>query len=252
MIADAHLGQTPDDTQDMQRLMLAAAERGVGELVFLGDVCQYLIGYPKFWTRAVEGMVESWRSLRRRGVRVVLIEGNRDFFLDAPPLAREVDLTGRRYDVAAGARRFRFEHGDLVNRRDVQYRFWSTVSKSAAARVWARLLPRSMAVAIVQGMEARLAETNRRFRYVKPVADLERTARAAWSEGVDVLMWGHFHTPWWMVHDRRLAMVVPAWLERRVAVWIDGGGEMTWVNAGLTAVGTVSTMKPCPLTNPDA
>jgi len=252
VIADAHLGQAPDDTRVMQRLLLAAAARGVGELVFLGDVCQYLIGYPKFWTRAVEGMVDAWRSLRRQWVRIVLVEGNRDFFRDAPALEREVDVTGRRYDASAGSRRFRFEHGDLVNRRDLQYRFWSTVSKSTPARLWARLLPRSMAVAIVQGMEARLAESNRRFRYVKPVSDLERTARAAWDDGIDVLMWGHFHTPWWLARDRRLALVVPAWLEYRAAVWIDGSGAMTWVDAGLTAMGPVSTMKPCPLTNPDA
>lgn len=252
VIADAHLGQAPGDTEAMLHLLGAAADSGVGELIFLGDVCRYLIGYPKFWTRSVEAIVDAWRSLRRRGVRVVLIEGNRDFFLDAPPLAREVDFAGRRFDATAGARRFRFEHGDLVNRRDLQYRFWSTVSKSGPARLWARLLPRRMAVAIVRGMEARLAETNRRFRYVKPVADLDRTARSAWSSGVDVLMWGHFHTPWWTVWDRRLAMVVPAWLEYRVAVRIDAGGAMTWVDAGLTALGTVSTMNPCPLTNLDA
>jgi len=251
VIADAHLGHGHGDLEVMQQLLMRAIDRGVGEVVFLGDVCQYLIGYPKFWTYAVEQMIETWRVARRRGVRVVLIEGNRDFFLDAQPLAREVDLSCRRYDVTAGDRRFRFEHGDLVNRRDLQYRFWSMVSKSGPARMWARMLPRATAVSIVRGMESRLAETNRKFRYVKPVRDLERTARAAWGEGIDVVMWGHFHTPWWMVRDQRLAMVVPAWLEYRTGIWIDAGGAMHWGDAGLTVVDAVSTMKPCPLMNPD-
>ena len=232
----------------MRRLLSTAVEQGVSELVFLGDACRYLIGFRKFWTTAVEEMVEEWRAARRRGVRVVLIEGNRDFFLDAPALADEVDFSGRRYEATAGGRRFRFEHGDLVNRRDLQYRFWSAISKSWVARSWARLLPRSVAVSIVQRMEARLADTNRRFRYFKPVRDLERNARSAWSEGIDVLLWGHFHTPWWMVRDQHLAMVVPAWLECRTAVAIDAAGTMTWVDVGLTVVEAVSTMKPCPVT----
>lgn len=245
MIADAHLGQAPGDLDIMEGMLSTAADSGVGEIVFLGDVCQYLIGYPKFWTTAVERMVEAWRRARSRGVRIVLIEGNRDFFLDAPPLAREVDFGGRRYDADAGGRRLRFEHGDLVNRRDLQYRFWSTVSKSGAARLWARWLPRGVAVSIVERMEARLAETNRRFRYVIPVRDLERGARRAWGEGVDCLLWGHFHACWRLTHDHRLAMVVPDWLAGRTGLWIDAAGSMTWVDAGLTVLGPVSTMNPC-------
>jgi UDP-2,3-diacylglucosamine pyrophosphatase LpxH len=209
----------------------------VTEVIYLGDAFQYLIGMSKFWTSAVREVLVAWRSLRRSGVTIGVIEGNRDFFLDAPDLAAEIDWSGLVYDCTAGDRRFRLVHGDKVNRRDLQYRFWSRVSKSAPARLWARWLPRMVAVAIVRSMEARLAETNRKFRYVRPLGSLRRAAEAAWSEGVDVVLWGHFHTTWRYRLDDRLAVILPAWLETGSALLIEADGGCELVEKNLTPVG---------------
>jgi UDP-2,3-diacylglucosamine pyrophosphatase LpxH len=165
----------------------------------------------------------------------VVIEGNRDFFLDAPELAAELDWTGLEYEFQQGGRRFRLVHGDRVNLRDFQYRFWSWVSKSWPARLWARLLPRRVAVAIVRTMEARLAETNKRFRYHKPLPSLRRAAEKMWASGVDVVLWGHFHTSWVYRHDDRSAMILPAWLDSRCSALIDAEGRLELVDPGLTA-----------------
>ena len=171
--------------------------------------------------------------VRRQGVHIVVIEGNRDFFLDEPELAAEIDWSGRCYEFAAGDRRFRLDHGDLVNPRDFQYHFWSKVSKSAIARIWARLLPRSLAVAIVRHMEAHLAKTNRKFRYTKPIEDLRRSASSAWAEGIDVLFLGHFHSPWECREGDRLAMIIPAWLETRTEVLVHPDGAWHFVDLTL-------------------
>ena len=233
IIADAHVGHGGTDADDMVRLVARAADAGVGELIYLGDAFQYLIGMAKFWTPGVRRVLGQWDRVRQRGVRVVLIEGNRDFFLDEPELAAHIDQACRRYQFAAGPRAFRIVHGDRVNLRDIQYRFWSAVSKSRPARLWAHLLPASLAVAIVANMEARLAVTNRKYRYRKPVRDLERAAAQAWAEGVDVLLWGHFHTPWACRQGDRLAMVIPAWLETRGSLAVAGDGSWSWLGPGL-------------------
>jgi UDP-2,3-diacylglucosamine pyrophosphatase LpxH len=162
IIADAHVGHTGADAAEMVQLVARAADAGYGELIYLGDAFQYLIGMAKFWTPAVLTVMDEWDRIRRRGMTIGLIEGNRDFFLDDPELAEHVDWTGRRYDFSAGGRAVRVVHGDRVNLRDFQYRFWSAVSKSRPARVWARLLPGSLAVAVVSHMEARRAGTNRK------------------------------------------------------------------------------------------
>jgi len=233
IIADSHVGQGTDDAAEMSSLVRRAADGGVDEVIYLGDAFQYLIGISKFWTTALREVIESWREVRRNGVRIVLIEGNRDFFLDGPELATEVDWSGRIYEFCAGERRYRLDHGDLVNRRDFQYRFWSRISKSAVARIWARLLPQSLAVAIVRRMEAHLATTNRKFRYTKPIADLRRSASSAWEEGINVLFWGHFHTYWECRERDHLAMILPAWLETRTSVLVHPDGAWHGVDANL-------------------
>jgi len=236
IIADSHIGQGgSNDAPAMSSLVRRAAEDGVGEVIYLGDAFQYLIGMSKFWTKAHGVVMEAWREARQRGVRIVIIEGNRDFFLDEVDLAMEIDWGGRRYDFAAGKKRYRLDHGDLVNRRDFQYRFWSKISKSAVARIWARLLPRPVAVAIVRHMEAHLATTNRKFRYTKPIEDLRRSALSAFADGVDVLFWGHFHTHWEQRDGERLALIIPAWLETRTAILVESDG--TWHPVDLSLEG---------------
>ena len=62
-------------------------ERGAGEVVFLGDLFRVLVGFPRFWDEVVRVRASpSSAALRGAGVRVVLVEGNRDFFLDAAAL----------------------------------------------------------------------------------------------------------------------------------------------------------------------
>jgi UDP-2,3-diacylglucosamine pyrophosphatase LpxH len=247
IIADAHVGHGGSDAAEMAGLVGRAADAGFGELIYLGDAFQYLIGMSKFWTPAVRRVLAEWDRARRRGVRVALIEGNRDFFLDEPELAAHVDWTGRRYQFDAGERSYRVVHGDRVNLRDVQYRFWSAVSKSRPARIWARLLPASLAVAIVNHMEARLAATNRKYRYRKPIRDLERSASKAWAEGVDVLLWGHFHTVWSCREADRFALVVPAWMETRGCLAVANDGSWSWRGAALEPqpLPAALTTEPC-------
>lgn len=242
IIADAHVGQRPGDAADMISMLLKAGDSGVTEIIYLGDGFQYLIGMSKFWTVGVVEVIAAWRRLRRAGVRIGIIEGNRDFFLDAPDLRAEVDWVGLEIDFIAGSRRFRLVHGDKVNLRDFQYRFWSRISKSWTARVWAGLLPRALAVGIVRTMEARLAETNRRFRYKKPLASLRSAAESAWNEGVDVLLWGHFHTQWVHSRDDRTAIILPAWLDTGKAVLIGSEGESVMVEKNLTPCGPLTRM----------
>jgi UDP-2,3-diacylglucosamine pyrophosphatase LpxH len=248
VIADSHLGQRAGDVEAMTALLERAAAAEIGEVIYLGDAFLYLLGMSKLWTAAVRELLQVWQRCRERGVKVLLVEGNRDFFLDEPDLSPYIDWTGRVYQLSAGTTTYRLVHGDLVNQRDLQYRFWSTVSKSVVSRLFARLLPQRLAMAIVRNMEARLATTNLRFRFRKPVKALRRQARQAWAEGVDVLLWGHFHTPWEHRQDERLAMVVPAWLATRSSLLIGDDGSHCLVDLSLTPLAAPPTIEQDELT----
>ncbi len=236
IIADAHVGQREGDATVMCRFLRRAAESGCTEIVFLGDAFQYFIGMSKFWNSSVAAVLPAWRELRAQGIGLHLVEGNRDFFLTENELGEFIDGSSRDYEFDAGGTRYRLVHGDRVNLDDSYYLFWSSVSKSAFARLWARLLPRRIAVAIVSHMEAKLARTNQDFRYRKPASHFIREADQAWGEGVDVLLWGHFHTPWNYRAGDLVAMVVPAWLEFRLALLIDEDGRSVFVDEDMVEV----------------
>ena len=226
VLADLHVGQAPGDLERFLASMDELRRRHPDEVVFLGDLFRALVGFPRFWDRVVRRGLEELASLRSGGARVVLVEGNRDFFLDAADLDPYRDLAGPVHSFVAGGRRFLLEHGDLINRSDRSYRFWRAVSKSGPARVWARLLPRRLAQRIVLGTESRLAQTNFTYRKELPEGDLRAEARRHFDAGVDVVLWGHFHRAWSLVEGRRQAHVVPGWAETGTVVWIAGDGTL--------------------------
>ncbi len=226
VLADLHVGQGPGDLERFLASLEEVRGRAPGEVVFLGDVFRALVGFSRFWDAVVRRGLEELALLRAGGTRVVLVEGNRDFFLDATDLDPYRNASGTVHSFVAGGRRFLLEHGDLVNRRDRSYRFWRALSKSGPARMWARLLPRRVAQRIVLGTESRLAQTNFTYRRDLPQADLEAAARRHFAAGVDVVLWGHFHRTWRFAQGHHRAYVVPGWLETGTVVWISQDGSL--------------------------
>jgi UDP-2,3-diacylglucosamine hydrolase len=226
VLADLHLGQMGDDLERFRQAVRELRERRVGEVVFLGDVFRTLVGFPRFWDETVRAGLEELEELRRAGSRVVLVEGNRDFFLDTPALSPFRDTATMCHSFTAGGRRFLVEHGDLINAGDWRYRFWRGLSKSGAARLWARLLPLRLAQRVVRNTEFRLSQTNFSHRRTLPVQRLGAEAERHFTAGVDVLLWGHFHVPWLFQRGPRLALVVPGWAETSALAWVEADGTM--------------------------
>jgi len=220
VLADLHLNSAPGDLDRFAAAMRAVRGRGAGEVVLLGDLFRTLVGFPHFWDDGVRRGLAELAAARAGGVRVVLVEGNRDFFLDAPALAPFLDACGAVHSFTAGGRRFLLEHGDLVNRRDRAYHLWRAISKSRTARAWARRLPAAVALRIVTGTEARLATTNFSYRRTLPEDDLGAAARRHFAAGVDVVLWGHFHRPWRLSHGAREARVLRSWEESGAVTWV--------------------------------
>jgi UDP-2,3-diacylglucosamine pyrophosphatase LpxH len=243
VVADCHLGQVDGDLERFAALTTEMASRRVGEAIFLGDLHRSLVGFERFWDSSARVALDALAGLRRAGARVVMIEGNRDFFLDSRDMDPFRDAAGSVHSFAAGGRRFLLEHGDLVNRRDRAYRFWRAVSKSGCARTGARLLPRGLARRLVSNTERRLARTNFSYRRTLPVDDLTAQARRHFAAGVDVVLWGHFHRPWVLADGGREARVVPAWAETGAVVWVAPDGDVRLAQAG-SAGQVVDTTKP--------
>jgi len=232
VLADLHLGQATRDLERFEDLTRELCAREVGELIFLGDLFRTLVGFGRFWGETVRRGLAELAALRQRGVRVILVEGNRDFFLDAPELDPFRDAWGPVHSFAAGGRRFLVEHGDLINRHDHMYRFWRALSKSRPARAWARWLPAGVAQWIVGRTEARLAGTNFTYRRELPAADLLGAARRHFAAGVDVVLWGHFHRSWSFADGGREAHVIDGWMETGTVAWVGTDGSLSFQRPG--------------------
>lgn len=228
LLADLHLGQAPGDGARFRSLLPRLLEEGVGELILAGDVFRTLVGFPRFWTEEMRATLEALAQARKGGLRVVWVEGNRDFFLDAPAMEPFRDRFVFAYGFTAGSRRFLVEHGDLLNKRDWKYRFWRALSKSSVARFFARLLPSFLATKIVSKTEKALAKTNFTYRRELPVPELVQQAQKHFAAGVDVVLWGHFHRCWSFRQGQREAHVVPPWLETGGVVYIEEDGLLSW------------------------
>jgi UDP-2,3-diacylglucosamine pyrophosphatase LpxH len=195
VIADSHLGGPGGDVEPLLAQLESAVAGGTRDLVLLGDVFQAWVGLPRFETPPIRRLVEALAALRRRGVWIAYVEGNRDFYLTRERYSEAFDVVATEVALRVGERRLLFVHGDGLNDRDWQYRFWRRLSKSAPVKVALGVLPRKLAMAFVERTDRRLASTNfKHKRRIPEEAILDYGARRL-GEGFDLLVLGHFHEP---------------------------------------------------------
>jgi UDP-2,3-diacylglucosamine pyrophosphatase LpxH len=211
IVADAHLGGPGGSAAPLVDQLRRLPDMGCERLVILGDLFHVWVGDQRYETPEIVSAVAALRELRRRGVWIGYVEGNRDFFLARSPYRDAFDEIGLELVVQYRGRRCLFVHGDGLNSRDVRYRFWRWLSKSPPSRLLFRRLPGSLARRIVAGTERRLGRTN--FRHKERIPDEVITSYAArrLREGYDLLLLGHFHEPRRYRVAGGEAQIVEAW-----------------------------------------
>jgi UDP-2,3-diacylglucosamine hydrolase len=235
LLGDAHLREDDAEVEAFVRF-LDALPRAVGTLGILGDLFSVWLGRADLQRPHHLRVVEALRRLRRRGCRLLYVEGNHDFFL-APGFAPDPfeRLAPESIDLLLAGRRAHLAHGDLVNRRDRQYRAWRAVSKHPAFYGAFNLLPARLRHRLAERVERAMARTNLEFRGGFPVEECEAYARRRIRAGADLLVFGHFH------EERRFEVreggrtgtvfVLPAWREGHRYLRIDPGAEPAFVSA---------------------
>ena len=221
LIADSHLGDPRSSLDLFLDQLRELPGRGCRRLILLGDIFHVWVGYRKFETREVEAVTAALAELRRQGVVIDYIEGNRDFFLAGSVYAELFDSIGLEVRFELGGVRYLAVHGDGLDDDDWQYRFWRWLSKSPPVHLLVALLPGPLARWIMLSTERRLARTNFKHRQGIPRASVMSYARRRFTEGHDVLYLGHFHEPHrWPLEDGEIR-VLDAWFHDRQIVWLD-------------------------------
>ena len=222
IIADAHLSGPGGPAGPLLAQLAALPGQGCERLVLLGDIFQAWIGSPRFETAEIAAVVEALRGLRRQGLRIDYIEGNRDFYLKDSPYADAFDQVGTEVAFEAGGKRYLAVHGDGLNDRDWKYRFWRDLSKSAPVRFAVTHVPQGLAHRMVHSTERRLSQTNFKHKVRIPEEAILRYAGRRLAEGHDVLLLGHFHEPRvWQVQGGEVRLL-EAWFTSKRVEWFGG------------------------------
>jgi UDP-2,3-diacylglucosamine hydrolase len=229
VFADCHVGRRPDDDGPFLKALDEAVRRGARSVTLLGDIFHFFIAYRKFETPSVRRFLEAADRLARDGVSVTYVEGNRDFFLRGSYVEKYFWKVVDEETFVEGGRRFLATHGDLLNERDLPYRFWRALSKNSVSRLVAGVIPRDFGNRLVWRTEARLYSSNFKHKTRLPVEMIRKFAQERFREGNQVLLLGHFHRAWSEDLPAGRVEILPAFLESQKWMEIDDRGEMRLV-----------------------
>lgn len=220
VVADAHLGGPGGEAQPLVDQLLRLAGDGAGRLVLLGDLFQAWVGFHQYETPGIRSFVDAIVELRRQGLRVDYVEGNRDFFLSEGPYRASFDSVGVECAFEAGGVRYLAVHGDGLNDRDHQYLAWRWLSKSGPVRMVIRGVPRRVVGRFVDAAERRLSRTNFKHKAEVPELAIRRYGTRRLAEGHDVLLLGHFHEPRTFPVPGGEIRLLDAWFRSRRVEWL--------------------------------
>jgi UDP-2,3-diacylglucosamine pyrophosphatase LpxH len=208
IIADAHVAEARGNTAAFFQ-MLDRLEKSDQDLVFLGDVFELWIAFDRY-EEEIHRRFLSWCKARKHRRSIGYVEGNHEYY-----------LADRRRDsftwVADGslrqeARRTFFVHGELINRQDINCRVFRKISKNAAARNLARVLP--FGPSFVHCLNRGFKNTNQKFRKYLPVDAIKAFADETFRHGVDTIFVGHFHCKYeYSPSPSKTLHCLPAWLQ---------------------------------------
>jgi UDP-2,3-diacylglucosamine pyrophosphatase LpxH len=225
VVADAHLGGPGGGAQGLVVQLLALPEQGCVRLVLLGDLFHVWVGSSRFETPEIKTIIPALRQLRKGGIRIDYVEGNRDFFIGDSPYADLFDSVGSEVAFTADDKRYLAVHGDRLNDADWLYRFWSAVSKSRASRFFMTHLPHLVAHRLIHSTERGLAKTNFKHKTRIPEEMILRYAQRRLGEDYDVLLLGHFHeTHQWSISEGSVWLIDAWFRSRRVEILGGDGG----------------------------
>jgi len=167
--------------------------------------------------------------LRGRGIAVIYVEGNRDYFLSPLFLQTAFDeIAPEATQAIIGGQRVYVAHGDLVNAQDRQYRLWRRISRSRGVAGALRHLPCGVALPAVNALERAMRQSNRKHKAAFPAALCQTFADRVFASGYDMVMLGHFHTAYRyessLAERPKTLFVLPAWKDSHAYLCLNSNG----------------------------
>ena len=224
-IGDVHLDLDDLEVAPFGKLLLRLSE-SCDALVLMGDLFNLWIGQRGLQQTHQLEVAKVLREIRRRGVDVHYIEGNRDYRIGQ---AFGGDLFDTSSDAGLAARVASRSiwaiHGDLANLDDRRYRSWRRLSRSTPFWACFNLLPTRLRMRFAAGVEARMRRTNLAFKRDFPQEMIGDYAEQFVARGHDAVVLGHFHIEkHWRLAGGAEVFVLPEWKASRRHLLADADG----------------------------
>jgi UDP-2,3-diacylglucosamine hydrolase len=194
-IADLHLDAERPHIVDLFASLLDGEARRTDALYILGDLFESWIGDDDDAALPAR-IAQATQALRKAGVPIYFIHGNRDFLLGAAYAARAgMTLIADPTVIELGGERTLLMHGDTLCTDDAEYQKFRALVRNPD---WQRqFLSRPLAERRAFAAQAR-SESRKHTTAAKPeIMDVNQTAveAAMRAHGVRKLIHGHTHRP---------------------------------------------------------
>jgi UDP-2,3-diacylglucosamine hydrolase len=195
-VSDLHLTESRPQANETFFSFLETQAREAGALYILGDLFEYWIGDDDLADPFNAIVAGALNNLSRAGVRLYVMQGNRDFLMGPAFCAATGALLLPDPTVhAIGGQETLLMHGDTLCTDDVDYQAWRRTARSSA---WQDPFLAKPLAERRREIEA-LREKSREVIQAKPagIMDVNETAvrEAFHRHGVSRLVHGHTHRP---------------------------------------------------------
>jgi UDP-2,3-diacylglucosamine hydrolase len=235
-IGDVHLDAS-DTHLEAFLAFLESLGSTTSRLVFLGDLFNLWIGRREMEQPHQHAVTQQLEMLRRGGMVVRYVEGNRDYRIASAYVGSALDeasLDGVAEEM--GGRRLWAIHGDLANPGDRHYRRWRRLSRSPLSWHLFSLVPRGRRMRVADYLERKLRKSNPEFKRRFPEREVRAYGASFLAQGYDTVVLGHFHVE----RDLRVdsngnpgrILVLPEWRESRRHLRVDPDGNVAFVDSG--------------------
>jgi len=190
-ISDLHLNPASEQRTGMFLRFLSRSLESGDEIVIVGDLFDLWFGKHPFEYQ--KSVLERMKELSAQGLALHYVEGNRDFGIGhlAGTLFR--DVWSEAFELKWFGRSLYLVHGDLINTKDIPYRFWRALTKNALSLRLLDALPASFLLKRSSHLEQQMRTTNLKNKSRYPEEECSHFCMQQFQRGADLIIAGHFH-----------------------------------------------------------
>lgn len=196
-LADAHLINPQDDNYRSLLALLQREEGQIRTLYLLGDIFEFWVGYEHVVFAPYVPILEALRRLHASGASIVWIEGNHDFHLG--PFVRDTlqgTIFPEKTTITLDGKKIFLCHGDLIDTGDKGYRLYRSLLRSRfVGRLVDLFVSPDRLWRFSRFLSAKSKAKRRRHPRRDPRPLIMTHARQRFAEGIQIVVTGHFHTP---------------------------------------------------------